>query len=68
MLCLFYLKLPTVTYAQQSMLRKLVGLKNSVHGAHVVRGPIVGPHCLNAMKTESWRRNRLYPTQIWCSS
>jgi len=33
----------TVTYTKQSILRKLVGLTNSVRGPHVACGPVVGP-------------------------
>jgi len=36
--------LPTVTYTQQSILRKLAGLKNSV------RGLVVGPRWLNSLE------------------
>jgi len=42
------LVLTKITYynihTQQITLRKLMGLKNSIHGSHVAHGPIVGPY------------------------
>jgi len=49
-------KLLTVTYTQKLILRKLVGLKNSVRGPYVARGPVVGPRCTKCCVT--WRTNR----------
>jgi len=34
-----------IHYTQQSLLRKLVGLKNSVHCPHVAHEPVVGQRC-----------------------
>jgi len=47
MLCLFSLKLPTVTYTQEKTLRKLAGLTMSIRGLHVAHGPVIGRHWLN---------------------
>jgi len=33
------------TYTQQSKLRKLAALANSVRGPHVIRRSVVGPRC-----------------------
>ena len=42
------------THTQQSILRKLAGLKNSVCGPTVARGPAVGPRCYRRMIAKDW--------------